>query len=86
MNAVSPINGHEVRLLRQVIQMAGANKVIYTLSNGTYMGSIIFDGMSNDALKMMAADFQAFITESVGGIVQVPAGARLPAPPQGRAS
>lgn len=82
MNAsVSPINGHaEVRMLRQVIQTTGSNRVIYTLSNGQYLGSITFDGMTNDALKMMAADFQAMITEVAGGIVQVP-GARLP---QGR--
>jgi hypothetical protein len=70
------VNGStQPAMLRTVLNENPGTRIIYTLSNGMYLGSIRIDMMSADALKAMAQDFQAFVAEQTGGIQQVPAGA-----------
>lgn len=69
------VNGHPAALIRTAMQQAGVNRVIYTLSNGQYVGTIHFDGMSADLLRAMAQDFHAFINEQTGGVALAPAAA-----------
>jgi hypothetical protein len=64
-----------LELKRTALLAGGINRLIYTMSNGDYVGSIVFDGVNPDALRALANDFQAFIVEQTGGISVAPPGA-----------
>ena len=83
MSNVSQLNGNAqpVAMIRNVLNSGGVNRIVYTLSNGQYVGSLTFDGQSTEAVKAMADDFQAFMAEQAGSLLKVPPGTRLPAPP-----
>jgi hypothetical protein len=51
----------------------GEHTVIYTLSNGQYIGEIKFRATSNDFLRAMSQDFLALIQQQTGGVAAVPA-------------
>jgi hypothetical protein len=62
-------------MLRTPIMVGGGNRLVYTMSNGAYVGSIVFDGMTADLLRAMAQDFVAFINQQTGGLALAPASA-----------
>jgi hypothetical protein len=70
------VNGSvQPSLVRTVLNRNPGTRIVYTLTNGMYLGSIEIDMMSAEALKAMTEDFQAFVAQQTGGIQQVPAGA-----------
>ena len=40
-----------LELKRTALLAGGINRLIYTMSNGDYVGSIVFDGVNPDALR-----------------------------------
>jgi hypothetical protein len=78
------LNTTPLTMRRTFIKGPTSNRLIFTMSDGTYLGSIEFDTSSSQAALMIAKDFQAFVSESIGGIMQLPPGATLRPPPNGR--
>jgi hypothetical protein len=58
----------QAALLRTVINLNPGLKIVYTLSNGMYLGTILLDGASQDALSAMANDLQAFVADQTRGV------------------
>jgi hypothetical protein len=71
-----PMNGAAAppTVLQTLIQKPNGAKIVYTLSNGAYIGTIEFDTASQALLKMLGAEFQAFCAAQTGSL-QIAGGA-----------
>lgn len=73
-----PMNGSgeaqvTLTVIKSMIPRGNGAKIIYTLSNGQFVGSIDFDIAHPQFFKMMGAEFQQFCAEQ-GGTIQIPSG------------
>jgi hypothetical protein len=71
MNGSKP----HINVIRTVIPQASGAKVIYTTSQGGYLGTLVFDAQSPEALGVIGNDFQSFCAQQTGGIQVAPLGA-----------
>jgi hypothetical protein len=65
------LNGSEqvpTRIVRTVIPDGPGRKLIYTQSDGMYVGTIRIEGMTFEGLKLMLQDAQNYVAETTGGI------------------
>lgn len=58
-------------LMRNIVNINGVMKVVYSRNDGVYMGTIAFDSVTPEALSCMANDFQVLIAEQTGGLAIV---------------
>lgn len=55
-------------LIRNVIPMNPGLKIVYTLSNGAYLGTLTVEASAQDALRTLVDDFHSFIHEQTSGL------------------
>jgi hypothetical protein len=64
----------QIAMIRTVIPQPNGAKIVYTTSQGGYVGTVVFDASSPDALSALGNDFQAFCAQQTGGIQVAPPG------------
>ena len=70
-------NGTTPTLKRWMIPISGRTKVVYTMSDGSYVGTMEYDAISMPAVLAMLNDLQALAAQQAGGII---ASAGMPMP------
>jgi hypothetical protein len=58
-----------IQLRRTIIPHGAGQKIVYTMSDGAYLGCVVHESMNTDALKVMAQDFHDFVAQSCGGLM-----------------
>lgn len=68
------VNGGQQVRLSFIHKPPAGGKAIFTTTVGEYLGSIEFEATSNEALREIANQFQAFVAAQTGGIQVAGAG------------
>jgi hypothetical protein len=59
----------EPHIVKSVMPIPGGAKIVYCLSNGKYVGTLTFDCVNPDALRLLGEDFVEFTREKTSGLV-----------------
>jgi hypothetical protein len=81
LNGSAPLAAQaQTALVRNVIQQPPGLKLVYTTSQGAFVGELEVLATSGEALAAIANDFQAFAAQQTGGVQiagRLPPGALL---------
>jgi hypothetical protein len=63
-----------LNIVKSTMPVPGGAKLVYCLSNGQYVGTLTYDCINPEALRLLGEDFVEFTREKTSGLVQpVPA-------------